>query len=132
MIEYILIVILVISLLAAVYSIRNLLIKLEYIEDELHKNSSFLVTVIDIIGVSSNRLNEIEIKKSFEADDEIGWFFTYIKETHKILEDYISENIRAQVVKTDDELVKQDPSTKSEAKSTPDDFAAPSKTPKIP
>ncbi len=44
-----------------------------------------------IIINSELKLKEIDYKGSFEADDEVGYFFTMLKETQKLLNDVETE-----------------------------------------
>ena len=54
------------------FSIRNLLIKNEKLEDFISKQS-------DVINACDQRLKQIDNKNIFYADDEIGWFFKELK-----------------------------------------------------
>ena len=54
------------------FSIRNLLVKNEKLEDFISKQS-------DAINACDQRLKQIDNKNIFYADDEIGWFFKELK-----------------------------------------------------
>jgi hypothetical protein len=61
------------------FTTYNLLKKNEAQEDILSSYMTYLNKISDIIDVSNKNLREIDSKGSFEADDEIGWFFKNIK-----------------------------------------------------
>ena len=59
-------------LIVAGFAIRNVIKKNEELEDFITKQS-------EAIDYCDNRLNQIDNKGSFIADDEVGWFFKEIK-----------------------------------------------------
>ena len=63
------------------FSIRNLLIKNEKLEDFISKQS-------DAINESDKRLKEIDRKNIFYSDDEIGWFFEEVKKIQEALNEF--------------------------------------------
>ena len=63
------------------FSLRNLLIKNEKLEDFIAKQS-------DAINASNQRLKQIDNKNIFYADDEIGWFFQEIKKIQEALNEF--------------------------------------------
>ena len=63
------------------FSIRNLLIKNEKLEDFIAKQS-------DAINQCDQRLKEIDNKNIFYADDEIGFFFEEVKKIQEALNEF--------------------------------------------
>ena len=63
-------------------------------ENTLHKQADYLLKLKDMVLISGVKLKEIDDKGSFSSDDEIGWFFNYIKGIQDLLEEYISNNIK--------------------------------------
>lgn len=84
----------ILSSLVLGYSTYNLLRKNEQLEDYIYRNSDVLVKLKEIIDSSSERLQELDTKGSFSSDDEIGFFFSYVQNIQKLLEDFISKNIK--------------------------------------
>jgi hypothetical protein len=62
-----------------VLSIYNLLIKQEKLEDVVISYENFLKELNNEISLSDKKLSEIDNKGTFKSDDEVGFFFTYIK-----------------------------------------------------
>jgi len=75
-------------LLVAGFVICNLLKKVEKQEDLVEGYQQYLTTVDSAIKLSSKRLKEIDVKGMFSSDDEIGWYFSQMKEIQEILDDY--------------------------------------------
>lgn len=70
-----------------IYILRNLLIKVEKYEDYTEKQQTVLDNILNIINQSSDKLQEIDSKGTFESDDEVGFFFRGIKEIQDELEE---------------------------------------------
>lgn len=87
------IIILSILLIAALYIIYNLFRKVEVLETLAEKHSDYLVRLNDMVSISTKRLNEIDDKGAFSSDDEIGWFFTYVKQVQDLLKQYVTDNV---------------------------------------
>lgn len=75
-------------LCVAGFVIWNLLRKVERQEDLVEVYNKYLATLDDMIKASSKRLKEIDVKQMFSSDDEIGWYFTQIKEIQEILDEF--------------------------------------------
>ena len=75
------IIILTILLLIAGFAIRNLMRKNEILED-------FIAAQSEAIDASNNRLQQIDDKGFFTADDEIGWFFNEVKKLQEALNEF--------------------------------------------
>ena len=63
------------------FIIRNLLKKNEALEDFITKQS-------DAINKCDKRLQEIDDKGIFYADDEVGWFFKEIQKIQEALNEF--------------------------------------------
>jgi len=78
MITTIIILLILISVLG--FTTWNLLRKLEKYEDIQEKYQKTYINLSKLIKVADIKLNELDSKQTFSSDDEIGWFFNYIKE----------------------------------------------------
>tara|TARA_B110000211_G_scaffold193497_1_gene221249 strand:+ start:108 stop:380 length:273 start_codon:yes stop_codon:yes gene_type:complete len=78
MIEAILV---ILSLLVVIlgYTTFNLLRKNERAEDIIVQYNEYIGEFNKQLEFTSDRLKKIDVKGSFESDDEIGWFFEQIK-----------------------------------------------------
>ena len=63
------------------FSLRNLLVKNEKLEDFISKQS-------EAINACDQRLKQIDEKGIFYSDDEIGWFFKEIKKIQDALNEF--------------------------------------------
>ena len=90
---YIIITLSVLLILAG-YVIYNLFSKVEILETLAATHSEYLVRLNDMIKVSDDRLKELDQKETFSSDDEVGWFFTYVKQVQELLNQYVVENIK--------------------------------------
>ena len=68
-------------IIVSLFIIWNLMKKNEILEDFVAKQS-------EAIDYSDKRLKTIDDKGSFIADDEVGWFFTQIKEIQEALNEF--------------------------------------------
>jgi len=82
------IIILSIIVVALGFTTINLLRKNEKQEDILLGYLKYLDNISRIIEVSDEKIKKIDIKGSFEGDDEIGFFFKNIKQIQEILNDF--------------------------------------------
>ena len=85
--------IIVISLLSLAvlilgFTTVNLLKKNEKAEDILLGYLDYLDKISRVIEVADNKVKKIDIKGSFESDDEVGFFFKQIKQIQEILNDF--------------------------------------------
>jgi hypothetical protein len=70
------------------FTTYNLLTKIEKAEDIISTQQDYIDKVTDAIDYSNIKLTEIDHKGSFEADDEIGWFFKEIKNLQTLLNEF--------------------------------------------
>ncbi len=80
--------ILILFLIVSIYIIRNLLIKNERYEDTLAAYQNFISQFQRQVQESEKKLKEIDSKGLFDSDDEVGWFFTQLKEIQKIISEF--------------------------------------------
>jgi len=88
MITTITIILLSIIVVVLGFTTINLLSKNEKQEDILLGYLTYLDNISRLIEVSDEKIKKIDIKGSFEGDDEVGHFFKTIKEIQKILNDF--------------------------------------------
>ena len=74
-------IILAIVITASFFVIRNLIIKNERLEDFISKQSEAIVAC-------DKRLQEIDDKGVFYADDQIGWFFKEVQKIQEALNEF--------------------------------------------
>ena len=74
----ILIIILTITITASFFIIRNLILRNEKLEDFIAKQS-------EAIEACDQRLQQVDNKGIFYADDEIGWFFQEVQKIQEAL-----------------------------------------------
>ena len=81
-------IIIILSLLVVIlgYTTFNLLRKNERAEDIVIQYNEYLTEFNKQIKFTGDRLKEIDAKGTFESDDEIGWFFTQIKNLQEGIE----------------------------------------------
>ena len=79
------VIILGVLLVLSIYFVWNLLRKVEKLEDMLANLGSYVSDVTELIVKSQERIQEIDQKGTFQADDEVGFFFENLKEIQNIL-----------------------------------------------
>ena len=72
------------------YTTYNLLKKTEQAEDIIVSYESYISNLSTILSKASDKLTEIDAKGLFDSDDEIGWFFKYVKEIQEDLNNFNS------------------------------------------
>ena len=81
--------------ICAVFVIINLLKKYERLEDDIEAFSEITnrnnKELADRIVFIDNEIRAIDKRGSFEADDEVGFFFKKIKELRDLLKEYTEE-----------------------------------------
>ena len=82
--------IIILSIIVVVlgFTTINLLRKNEKQEDILLGYLKYLDNISRVIEVSDEQVKKIDIKGSFEGDDEVGHFFKTIKKIQEILNDF--------------------------------------------
>ena len=87
------IVIISITVVILGFTTFNLLRKNEKQEDILAGYMTYLNKISDTIEISDKKLKEIDYKGSFQSDDEIGWFFDYVKMIQDTLNQFNIKNL---------------------------------------
>lgn len=82
------IVILSILVIILGYTTINLMRKNEVAEDIVVNYLQYLDRISRVIEVSEKKIKQVDIKGSFEGDDEVGFFFKTIKDIQNILNDF--------------------------------------------
>jgi len=62
-----------------VFIIFNLLKKQEKMEDIIISYQEYITKFTDAVNESDKLLNKVDEKGTFKSDDEVGFFFTFIK-----------------------------------------------------
>ena len=73
-------IILLILVLIFGYTTFNLFRKLEQMEQVIERYENWIDGFFKTINSADTRLNEIDSKGTFDSDDEVGFFFKYIKD----------------------------------------------------
>ena len=74
-------IILTVVIVTSFFIIRNLILKNEKLEDFISKQS-------EAINACDKRLQEIDDKGVFYADDQIGWFFKEVQKIQEALNEF--------------------------------------------
>ena len=77
MIYFIILLLLIIGVL--VFILLNLLKKQEKMEDAVISYQEYITKLTDAINESDKLLNKVDERGTFKSDDEVGFFFTFIK-----------------------------------------------------
>lgn len=85
-------IILLILLLVAVYSIYNLLQRNEILEDLVNDQATKLSDIRTTVLEVEAKLISLDLKGSFESDDEVGFFFQEVKALSKELKETVQDN----------------------------------------
>ena len=81
-------IVLTIVFVASFFIIRNLLKQAERLEDIRAEYEDFIAKQSEAINACNERLNQIDDRGSFIADDEIGWFFQEVKKIQEALNEF--------------------------------------------
>ena len=73
------------------YVIINLTRKVEALEERVEFYEAFINNAGEEIEEASKKLKALDNRGSFEADDEIGFFFNYIKELQNSITNLIGQ-----------------------------------------
>lgn len=74
--------------LVTLYIVWNMLRKNEKQEDILVKYLTYLDSLSKTINYMDEKLTKLDVKGTFESDDEIGWFFQEVKGMQKGLTNF--------------------------------------------
>lgn len=79
----------VLVFLILIYVIRNLMVKVEKLEKTNSSQEEYILEFYKLIKYSEERIKEIDSKQLFQSDDEVGFFFTNLKNLQELLSEYI-------------------------------------------
>ena len=79
------IIILSIIIIVLGYTTWNLLVKNEKLEDTVISYDEYFLELNNAISEADKRLKKVDERGLFKSDDEIGWFFTSVKEIQNSL-----------------------------------------------
>ena len=82
---------LILIILSLSYICYNLFRKNEMYEDTIEEYDKWFSEFDNSVKDSEARLNEIDNKGTFKSDDEVGFFFDYLKELNKGLSDLFEQ-----------------------------------------
>lgn len=85
--EFLLIIFLLI-IIVLLFTTYNLLKKNEKCEDIINSYENYMNNLSNTIEFMDTKIKEIDVKGSFESDDEIGFFFKNIKTLQQQLNDF--------------------------------------------
>lgn len=71
------------------YVIWNLMKKVEKLESMIDVQERYITDFYDLVKQSESKIKEIDSKQLFQSDDEVGFFFTNLKNIQEALSDYI-------------------------------------------
>ena len=70
------------------YVIRNLMIQNEKLTRLIEERDIYINNIDEVIENIEARLREIDVKGTFASDDEVGFFFTSLKQMSQTLNVY--------------------------------------------
>jgi hypothetical protein len=76
----ILVIILSILVFVLGFTTWNLLRKVENQEDIIVKHQKLFIDINKLIKIANSKIKDLDDREVFKSDDEIGWFFNYLKE----------------------------------------------------
>jgi peptidoglycan hydrolase CwlO-like protein len=74
------IIVLFILVIVLSFTTWNLLRKVENQEDAIVKYQKVYTNLVKLIKISDSKIQDLDNREVFKSDDEIGWFFNYLKE----------------------------------------------------
>lgn len=83
----------IILILLFIFIIWNLYNKVSKYESVLKLYTSYILEFSKAIKFTDERLREIDQRGSFEADDEVGFFFEQVKHLQEVLNNFKEENL---------------------------------------
>jgi predicted Holliday junction resolvase-like endonuclease len=79
----------IIILLILSYIIYNLMRKVEKLETINETQEKYILEFYKLVKYSEDRIKEIDSKQLFQSDDEVGFFFTNLKNIQELISEYI-------------------------------------------
>lgn len=78
-----------ILIIVATFIIWNLMRKVERLEDIVEDQVGYLQNISYLISTSREEVDKLDASGHFQADDELGVFFNYIKQIQDTADNYI-------------------------------------------
>ena len=75
-------------IITSFFIIRNLIKRNENQEDIIEEYENFIIKQSEAINACDKRLQEIDDKGVFYADDQIGWFFKEVQKIQEALNEF--------------------------------------------
>ena len=85
-------ILLILILGAAGYGIYNLIRRNEVLEDLVNDQATKLADIRTTVLNVESKLVSLDLKGSFESDDEVGFFFTEIRKLSNELKETVQDN----------------------------------------
>ncbi len=60
--------------------IMNLLKKVEVYEDDIVRKDEYISKFSEMVSKASDKLGKLDTQGAFESDDEVGYFFKYLRD----------------------------------------------------
>ena len=76
-------------IIVAAFIIWNLMRKVERLEDIVEDQVGYLQNISYLISTSREEVGKLDASGHFQADDELGVFFNYIKQIQDTADNYI-------------------------------------------
>ena len=76
-------------IIVAAFIIWNLMRKVERLEDIVEDQVGYLQNISYLISTSREEVDKLDASGHFQADDELGVFFEYIKQIQDTADNYI-------------------------------------------
>ncbi len=94
--------------LVFVFVIFNLTKKVEQLEDDKEFYEAYINNFAETIESVSSKLKQIDNRGTFESDDEVGFFFTYIKELQKEVSNLIGQTETGEMNESDNTINREE------------------------
>lgn len=96
-ITLVLLVVVGIFLCIFLYTTFNLLKKVEILEDSLQQQNQIFLSIEREIIESRKYINTLDERGIFQADDEVGVFFSAMKQIQNTLDNYTRDNAKEEI-----------------------------------
>jgi hypothetical protein len=71
-----------------IYGLKNITKKHENLERYILKQNGLFESLKYIVDMSDKKIHELDVRQTFESDDEVGTFFKNVKEIQRQLNNY--------------------------------------------
>jgi hypothetical protein len=63
--------------------------KVEKLENVNETQEKYILEFYQLVKYSEDRIKEIDSKQLFQSDDEVGFFFTHLKNIQELISEYV-------------------------------------------